>query len=89
MPANHALAFQAVEFTISFASPISRFVVPPEVANLFEGHTLFHFDIDLDTGEEIFEGPREMRQDGFELGRTVEDGQPLFVRMAVESFAVL
>jgi hypothetical protein len=74
-----------VVFEISFPSQISRFVVPPAVANLFREDSYCHFEIECDTGEEIFEGTRAMHPDGFDLGRTVASGKRLKVQMEVEA----
>jgi hypothetical protein len=74
-----------VVFKISFPSQVSRFVVPPGIANIFRGCSLFHFDIESDTGEQIFEGIRAVQPDGFDLGRTIDPGKRLLVQMEAES----
>src|ERR1700751_5595554 len=73
-----------VVFKVSFPSQSSRFVVPPNVANLFRGRSVFRFEIESDRGEQIFEGIRAVNPDGFDLGRTIDPGEQLVVHMEVE-----
>jgi hypothetical protein len=77
--------FVFVVFEVSFPSSISRFIVPPAVANLFREDSQFHFEIESSEGEQIFEGIMSMEPDGFELGRTVAPGERLKVHMELEA----
>jgi hypothetical protein len=77
--------FVFVVFDVSFPSPISRFIVPPIVANLFREDSQFHFEIESDDCELIFEGVTSMEPDGFELERTVSPGERLKVHMELEA----
>ena len=66
----------------------ARLSVAAGIARLFEEGTLFHFEIETEVGEVIFEGIRPLRFEaeahGFDVSQILEPGEVTRVKMSVE-----